>query len=93
MVFCGAVFCATASFAAEAQPKKVTIDLNRGTVTGNYQMGEARMAGTVHAPQPVRRKMSFFNRNRQFYKTPRGRYQMARSFNARIKSNYGYLNQ
>lgn len=93
MVFCAAIISGAAAFAANPPPKKISIDLGKGTVTGNYNIGEARMAGTVHAPQPVRRKTSFFSRNRQYYKTPRGRYQMARSFNARIKSNYGNLNR
>lgn len=93
MVFCAAISGSAVAFAANEPAKKVTFDLNKGTVTGNYNVGEARMAGTMHAPQPVKRKMSLFNRNRQYYKTPRGRYQMARSFNSRIKSNYGNLNQ
>ncbi|MEZ0259699.1 MAG: hypothetical protein ACAH80_01735 [Alphaproteobacteria bacterium] len=93
MAFCGAIFCAAAAFAANEPAKKIRIDLSKGTATGNYSMGEARMAGTIHAPQPVRRKMTFFKRSRQYYKTPRGRHQLARSFNNRIKSSYGNLNQ
>ena len=93
MAFCTAIFCAASAFAANEQTKKVTFDLRRGTVQGNFNKGDVRMAGTMQAPPPVRRKLSMYNRNRQYYKTPRGRYQLARSFGSRINSNYGNLNQ
>jgi len=93
MVFCGAIFCAAAGFAANAPAKKVTFDLSKGTMQGNFQRGDVRMAGTVHAPRAVKRHLNTYNRKRQYYKTPRGRYQLARNFNNRLKSDFGNLNR
>lgn len=93
MAFCSAIFCTAAAFAANAPAKKVTFDLSKGTMQGNFQKGDARMAGTIHAPRPVKRQLNRYSRNKKYYKTLRGRYQLARSFNNRINSNYGNLNQ
>jgi hypothetical protein len=93
MDFCAAIFSAAAGFAASAPAKKVTFDLRRGTAQGSFQQGDVRMAGTMHAPRAVKRKLTRHDRNKKYYKTPRGRYQLARSFGNRINSNYGNLNR
>jgi hypothetical protein len=93
MVFCTAIFAAANVMAAAPESKKYSIDLNRGTVQGAYTYGDVRTAGTIHAPRPVKRRMTQYQRNRKFYSTPRGRYMAARSFSSRIASSYGNLNQ
>lgn len=97
MVFCAAICAGANVMAATPQAtvksKSYTVDFSRGTVQGNFNRGDVRMAGTFNAPKPVKRRMSQYQRNRKFYSTPRGRYLASRSFSNRIASSYGNLNQ